>query len=376
MAFKYEILGDNIIKLFNNGKDLGILKLPYEDNCIDSVHETDMYKYVNDRCPCFIQLLYHGWIDIHEISSIASGSHNVKYIEIKVGNESLSLNSYLYKELLNFNKSSIHIIFFASDVLNTDVHQIVIKDMNIHDMTKRILTALNYINVYLRPMNFIHGDLKINNILGKQSCYDIKFIDLEGSLICDKSIILLCDKSNMLNAYLSVSGLISKEFLFIFDIVVLIFSILTVLRLHFTTFVNLCKDELKNNKDAIKNMAFMDAFVLTLILNTTSCDGKTYMINGVKQDIIRKSDNCLNATFDTILTLFSINVEFEDKRVNDHFLKMKNIADKCNSKNIINAMLESMLSKISEPSLFSKLESNLQKSSDSLTLSPDESLMF
>ena len=121
-----------------------------------------------------------------------------------------------------------------------------------------ISSILNIVNTVFRPNNFIHGDFKCNNILYHISTNDIKIIDLEFSVIVDDYLLL--DENATVNLYLnSTDTKVTKRFLFLFDIYILVKSILSC-PTYFP--LNLYEKLLDIYDNYLDNETFMDFIVI------------------------------------------------------------------------------------------------------------------
>jgi hypothetical protein len=371
------------IYVIDDGKSIfGAFKIATDNdrnNC--NKHEQYMYNLVSDS-KYFVTLISAELLNVNILQYVSSTIKIQKFITIKFDNGQFDLNSFICEDLSTVSIPQICVLRmeYSNDYL--DIYKLYTDEaQNVNNLSKRLFTALFALHTDIQPRHFIHGDLKISNILSSLAM-DVKLFDLEGSCIANEYEIINNDTKPMIHAYLKMDGLVTREYLFIFDIFVLMFSAVHLVKHKFLSLLHTFRDHFKNTPEIHTNTSFMNAFVIINLLWEFKYDGKAYTVNNMAYGIL-DGDNCINATYNTINALFSKNLTFSNQLVNTHYVYMKEIINTCIHKNLVYDIVENILQElpINESTIdestsersrkISKIFSSGDVSTDSLTLSPD-----
>lgn len=159
------------------------------------------------------------------------------------------INSNIFMMRSKFNPNNISF----DDYLN----------INYSNNFTSINKVLNIIDTIFRPNNFIHGDLKVDNILCNIKTHKIKIIDLEFSLKLEDQCTYDISSSKIYY-YLEENILFTKNFLFMFDIIIFVKSILC-LFIKISIDINKLYNEIEkyyNNPKYIHSDTFLDFFLI------------------------------------------------------------------------------------------------------------------
>lgn len=117
--------------------------------------------------------------------------------------------------ILNYNEDNITLYSKISSSKN-----------DMYNNIKLIKDVLHNISILHKNINFIHGDLKLNNILYNKKENNSIFIDLEFSKFINDKFINI-SSIEYINTYLNLNNklYINKKFLEIFDIYLFVFSL-------------------------------------------------------------------------------------------------------------------------------------------------------
>lgn len=209
-------------------------------------------------------------------------------IEFRFGNQSLLCNKNTIFPNFNNRFPDKKIIMMRS-VYDSNLVSIYNVYLNYSTSIVSVIhSILDIVNTVFRPNNFIHGDFKCNNILYNISTNEIKIIDLEFSIIVDDNIVLKEDTT--INLYLdSTDTKVTKRFLFLFDIYILVKSILSC-----PTFfpLNLYECFMNIYNDYVNNQAFMDFVVIYSMIKNIP--------------VKKTSSGTIDATYDIMMSELTI----------------------------------------------------------------------
>lgn len=374
MSYSCTRIGLNVSIISSDDKDLFILKLPHNNyGCRTNMIEKKMYEIMNKRSNNFIKMISGDMLPI-KFLKYDKGNKYQKFITIKTDDGQFDLNHTIYDSLRDISISKICVLKFEINKGYSDIHKTYMKEGNIYKLGSRLLRLCDIIHDELRPMNFIHGDFKISNILTNEG-FDIKLIDLEGSIILlEEERVLEDDDDVMLYAYLRKCGVISKAFLFIFDLTVTTMSILCMLGNSYNILLVFLKEQYKYIKALSQNKAFLDIFVLLILFEQFRLANQRFLIESKYYSIVR-DDSCVNCTYDIICRLFSQNISFTDQTINSHYQYMKNTIVSCDIKNEIICLLDQIIDDVcmkQRPTKILKTADTDDVTTDSLTYSPDK----
>lgn len=215
---KYNKQYSHIIQFYDNSMNL-ILKMPREDESNDyNLFEYYIYKLIDhpafdsyDRILQYIDVEYDNKIIIYDY-----------HIDIK-----LLLFTSRYNEKFKERKINILVGNYNSNM--TNLHKFRHNNTDIQLLIKIYINILNILEESFTKWNFIHGDLKSNNILidCKNPLDNIKLIDFEFSIIFNLDKMKLVDIT--LNNYLLLDDecIITKPFARLFDIYTLCLDLLS-----------------------------------------------------------------------------------------------------------------------------------------------------
>jgi serine/threonine protein kinase len=169
-----------------------------------------------------------------------------------------------------------------------------------------IIDIIDKVEMIFRPNNFIHGDFKGNNIMIDSITDSVKIIDLDFSLIC--SDINILQHNNYIYLYLG-KVTVTKRYLFLFDIYILVASIVTCTNFFPKHIYYIMEKYYLSKTD--HNETFMDFFVIFVAINKVNCKLNNNSIDG-KFETINKC----------ILDCSTINY---NQKYTDHVLLLQNI---------------------------------------------------
>jgi hypothetical protein len=317
-----------------------IFKLPIEDVDNQTLSsEYDMYNIMSKKSSAFNAFNTLFELKCNNIDYIPFKTHNqiIKVIKSKIElNIDLNINPInMLRGMYNSNYNTIH-LWNKHDDFSSRPNKNTIEFMN-----GMIFKIINTIENVFRPNNFIHGDLKYNNILVNKNNYaDIKIIDLEFSFIMSKDIITITDDLSI-SMYLNDSDIkLTKQYLHLFDVFLFVRSIVAfsmyfprkiydILLMHFNS-INCHTD------------TFMEFFIIYRILKDASCsshywneclDARITTINNV---ILNTGLKSLNAVYEEhmvrITEIISENIRINVKHYIDSKLDEINIVTIDNNK--------------------------------------------
>lgn len=192
---------------------------------------------------------------------------------------------------LNINHESFKILVGNYNSNMITFHEYKIKYINRENTINIYINLLNILDECFEKYNFIHGDLKSNNILIDitNPFNNIKLIDFEFSLIFNTGYIYIEDKTHKINNYLDLemNSIITKEFAKFFDIYALC------VELVYYSKINLFR--LKTYLDTIIETNNKSSFIDFYIIYSN-----IYMIP--KNNLIYDDLKCLNLSFTSIIT--------------------------------------------------------------------------
>lgn len=170
--------------------------------------------------------------------------------------------------------------------------------------------VLNKINTVFRPNNFVHGDLKGDNIMYNISTHELKIIDLEFSLLCKTEIIELTD-DNSLSLYLG-NVKVTERYLQLFDIYLFCASLIT------------CTDAFGDISKIVRNDFVASEDHNEVIKDFTVIYTYLYLLGDSK--LRNRKDNTILGSFDfinrTLMNVIDYNL---NDMFNEHVVKIQNI---------------------------------------------------
>lgn len=287
-------------------------------------HEKNISDIIGSKSEYFIQLEGIRCPVLKCTVQIYANQINTKYIVVPYMSQTIVLNEAI---LGSIDSKEIYVLIGHYNPSLEDMNTLYMKEFqnNIH-LCNRCIYICNIIDSDMRSNNFVHGDLKMSNILSKiNNPQLIKFIDLEGGYeILEEKTLVNEENTEMIHAYLSKEGYFCKEYLFLFDIFVFAFSIIhtgkNILDIHELLLRSVIND--------IVNPAFLDLVIIITILrhHMHSVLKNTYVFFG-KSFYTKRSDGALNCTYKSIQLLFntdtSINSMFTIPLLKERFILIK-----------------------------------------------------
>jgi serine/threonine protein kinase len=244
---------------------------------LDTDTEKLIMKFPKNRCD--IKYILHEYNIYSIITHPSFDSFNKLMESSDIPELKTNKNYESYKILVgNYNPNMI------------TFHEYKIKHINRENTINIYINILNILDECFEKYNFIHGDLKSNNILIDitNPFNNIKLIDFEFSLLFNSEYIYIEDNNYKINNYLDLemNSVITKEFAKFFDIYALC------VELVYYSKINLFK--LKIYLDTIietnNNSSFIDFYIIYLNI---------YMIP--KNNLICDDIKCLNLSFISII---------------------------------------------------------------------------
>lgn len=180
--------------------------------------------------------------------------------------------------------------------------------LNTYTLINNIYKILNIVNNVFRPNHFIHGDLKLDNIMIDNNNHNIKIIDLDFSLIVN-NVQKIIINNYKISLYLGENLILCERYLQIFDIYILCTSLL--ISMDLPNIDNFIQQFLINDY----NETILDFVTILIYLNTMN-----------KNKFINKNNNIIGKfTFINKLLLTIIDHNFNNHDLNNHIKKIQDI---------------------------------------------------
>lgn len=326
MDYTFSALAPNIITITHKKKNLGLIKIC---SCSGkkwyNTHENEVYE--SELCKnesCFVKMLSYQDVTCDKCCCCKSIDFTIGEKQSYMGKHQIYLDSRQCRLLKDCNKKTIRILHFEYDSNFVSLYDVckICKT----DFANKIIPVLQMLGNKLHKNNFIHGDMKLSNILVNKNNNETKFIDLETAIV-DCPDCVMIDNDSIISGYLKKDGLYTKEFLFIFDIWLFIMSSVVTIENHnkVKNICNFMKNNINGNSALMNDKTAMDAMTIMMLLQS---DNKDKFICGDKLADF-KVDECYNASFETIANSFSEDFEFTSRPFELHYLRMQQIVRDC-----------------------------------------------
>lgn len=328
MQYKCTELSSNIIAITHSKiKQPFFLKFSTnEEHNEFFIKEKNVSDYISARSNFTVKLLGKLCPVIRSANKIGDKVYMSTYIIVNHEKQDIIVSRTFLGDIQG---DYIYVLIGKYDVDYIDLHQMFKTITNLNVMVCRCINVCKIIDADFRPNNFVHGDLKMGNILSKiTDTKDILIIDLESGLVLGESLIYVDIKNTeMLCLYLENPGYYTKEFLFLFDILVLTLTFLYANRDYDEIYESLCS----LSKITEFTSACLDFFTMITLMRHFKHPSKDgCFLIGKKTMSIKKESNTANASYELISSLFlqsevSLTDIFEDDELIDHCFKMQKI---------------------------------------------------
>ena len=301
-----------IIRIEDNNKPLIIKLSKNEKNNSFITYEYYIYRLIDHKSFKSFNTLFN-YNNINFDDSIKIYDHIITVDKLfKMNNYDYIFPGKSFNILLgNYNNDMITLLQFCKP--NLDINLLI----NIY------INILNILDECYIKYNFIHGDMKSNNILIDQtdSLNNIQLIDFEFSLIFSDEIVIINDNNNypIMNNYLDLDdeSCITKEFAKLFDIYTLCVDLI------YNNKVNLKIFKYNLEQKQIETPSFIDFYIIY---------SNIYMIP--RHNF--KEDNYLNLSFKSIIkNLSHINMLNYTELIKNRIIHINKVLDKMSELNLV-----------------------------------------
>ena len=303
MTYKCTKLSKNIIVLVfkDSNKEPIFIKYSMDEEyniCLE--YEKVMYDYLQSKNITSIPTILDYQTSQIQYIDILVKKHYVRNncICINVYDDTIILPHELIGDI-NGERCAIMIGVYSNKYV--DLHSLFEKYCSLQLVSQWCSLLSDIVEKDLRANDFVHGDLKTNNILTHVKTGDMKIIDPEAATIVKTNAMISKDCNEAILGYLLVPGVYTKEFLFIFDLIVFSLTLHMRVNMGLLDLVRLLINKIKSEE---YNTAFLD---LTTIL-FTMCIHHTSNFNYKIGDVTicgHRESYIANASFPFCEALFS-----------------------------------------------------------------------
>lgn len=234
-----------------------------------------------------------------------------KNLEIKLSDTNTNIQINLYElvknEILGYSFFINYFIEqYSKDLKYGIIDKIVflIEDYNINKITLNhylsqnkisekidmIINVMNILTKLQKNIHFVHGDLKLNNILYDEINENITFIDLEFTYFTNKNLIPDISDISRINLYLKASEkyILSNDLLYIFDIYLFTLSVFITKPIKYNQFFNIFLKKFVEDNDYLYDYNNFYIFIIIYELLINYCLTYNIFLGNLKNETFHK----------------------------------------------------------------------------------------
>lgn len=322
-----------------------VIKVSYMDR-------VKIYKFNNETSLSVIQHEFDIYMEMQKVSSAFVSFDKLlmcvtvnDLIYIPFDDVYIELNSYCDDTEICLNTddkdNNTYVLIGNYDEKYTDFSEFTIQYVNFSNAISSLEFVNNihalciFIDNEMRANNFVHGDLKSDNILFNTKTKTFRLIDLEFSTIISGDTITVNRDENLhCSHYLKCYAEYSKEYMFLLDITVLTFTLLYQTRCNWKRMYSLLIDIYKSNR--IKSKSFLDMLVIMHVLHKLDFNSSTFKFNENKHTLLTEK-GCMDSSVININFIFSQTLNKSMDGVDDFLIQhLKSLNDIINNNMYIN----------------------------------------